>query len=99
MLLIIGTIRLPEGRLDSARPIMASMIEATRAEAGCLDYSYAEDILDPGLIHIAERWTDRAALDAHLLSAHMAKWRASGPSLGIADRNLSLYEAGEPQPL
>jgi len=28
---------------------MASMIEASRAEAGCLEYCYAEDVLDRGL--------------------------------------------------
>jgi len=97
MLLIVGTVRLPAGRLGEARPIMASMVAASRAEAGCLEYSYAQDVLDPGLIHVKERWTDRTALDAHFKSAHMATWRASWPSLGIGERNLSLYEVGEPQ--
>jgi quinol monooxygenase YgiN len=99
MLLIVGTIRLPAARLDAARPRMASMIEATRAEVGCLEYSYAEDVLDPCLIHIKERWRDRVALDEHLKSAHIAVWRDNGPSLGIGERNLYLYEVGEPKPL
>jgi quinol monooxygenase YgiN len=97
MLLIVGTIRLPAGRLDAARPALAAMVEATRAETGCVEYSYAEDVLDPGLIHITERWTSRAALDEHLKSPHLAVWRAHGPALGLAERNLSLYEAGEPE--
>lgn len=50
MLLIIGTLRLTADQLDAARPSMALMIEASRAEAGCLEYSYAEDVLDCGLI-------------------------------------------------
>lgn len=99
MLLILGTIRLPAAQLAAARPAMAAMVEATRAETGCLDYSYAEDVLDPGLIHITERWTSRAALDAHLQSAHIAAWRAHWPALGIGERNLFLYEAGEPEQL
>lgn len=99
MLLIIGTIRIPAGQLAAARPAMTSMITATRAETGCLDYSYAEDVFEPGLIHIAERWSSRAALDTHLKSPHLAAWRALGPTLGIGDRNLSLYEAGEPERL
>jgi quinol monooxygenase YgiN len=76
---------------------MASMVEATRAEAGCVEYSYAEDVLDAGLIHVTERWVDRAALDEHIRSAHIARWRAEWTSLGIGERNLSLYEVGEPQ--
>ena len=96
MLLIIGTIRLPADLLDAARPIMASMVESSRAETGCLDYSYAEDILDHGLVHVKERWIDRASLDEHFKSAHLAAWRANWSALGITDRNLSLYEVGSP---
>jgi quinol monooxygenase YgiN len=95
MILIIGTVRLPADRMDTARPIMRTMVEASRAEVGCLEYSYSEDVLEPGLIHVNERWTDRAALSAHAKSPHLATWRAKGVSLGIGDRNLRLYEVGE----
>ena len=96
MLLIVGTVRLPANGLEAARAIMAEMIKASRAEAGCLEYSYAEDVLDRGLIHIAERWKDRKALDEHFKTAHLAEWRAAWPSIGIGERNLCLYEVGEP---
>ena len=99
MLVIIGTIRIPAGSLESARPAMAAMIEASRAEAGCLEYSYAEDVIDPGLIHVKERWSDQNALDAHFKSAHLAKWRASWPVLSIGDRKLYVYSAGQPTPV
>ena len=95
MLLIVGTVRLPANRLDSARAIMAGMIAASRAEKGCLEYSYAEDVLDRGPLHITERWKDRTALDRHFNSAHLAEWRAAWPSIGIGERNLRLYEVGE----
>jgi quinol monooxygenase YgiN len=75
------------------------MLEASRAEAGCLEYAYSEDVLEPGLIHINERWTDRAALSEHAKSPHLATWRANGPSLGIGDRNLHLFEVGESEPI
>ena len=96
MLLIVGTIRLPAENLRVARPVMAAMVKASKAESGCLEYSYAEDVLDAGLIHVKERWTDRASLDAHLNSPHLASWRAHWPGLGIGDRHLRLYEVGEP---
>ena len=99
MLLIVGTVRLPADALDRARPAMARMIAASRAEAGCVQYSYAEDVLDAGLIHVSELWRDRAALDRHFSSVHIGEWRAAWPSLGIADRNLVLYEVGEARPI
>lgn len=98
MLLIIGTVRLPPDKLTEARPAMQRMISASRAEPGCIEYSYAQDVLDAGLIHVSEVWLDRAALDAHFRSAHIADWRASWAVLGIGDRNLMLYEARDPKP-
>ena|SRR5690606_1617791 len=98
MLLIVGTVRLPPQNLDAARAAMARMIAATSAEDGCLEYAYAEDVLDPGLIHVKELWRDQSALDRHFASDHIAAWRACWSALGIGDRNLRLYEVGEPRP-
>ncbi|MDX8503890.1 putative quinol monooxygenase [Mesorhizobium captivum] len=95
MLLIIGTVRVPPDKLNQARPAMERMITASRAEPGCLGYSYAQDVLDPGLIHVSEAWRDRAALDVHFKSGHIAEWRASWAEQGIGDRKLTLYEACE----
>lgn len=95
MLIIIGTIRLPAAALDKARPAMLAMIDASLAEDGCEAYSYAEDVCGPGLICVHEIWRDKAALDAHFETEHLATWRRKWPALGIHDRDLRLYEAGE----
>lgn len=96
MIIVLGTVRLPAEALEQARPAMAAMVDASRSEAGCLDYAYAEDVLQPGLIRVMERWTDQASLDAHRLSTHMAQWRASWPALGLGERDLIQFEAGPP---
>lgn len=70
MLLIIGTLRLAADELDAARPTMVLMIEASRAEVGCLEYSYAEDVLDRGLIHVKECWRDRISQRAFYVRSH-----------------------------
>jgi quinol monooxygenase YgiN len=97
MLLIVGTVRLPALNLDAARPIMKRMADASRAEEGCVEYGYAEDVLEPGLIHVKEMWIDQHALDRHFAAAHLAEWRAAWPSLGLGDRNLRVYDVGEPR--
>jgi len=99
MLLIIGTVRLPADRLDAARPVMARMLEASRAEPGCLQYSYAEDVVDRGLIHVTELWADQAAVDLHFGSTHIAEWRAAWPALGLGERDLRVHEVGAPRPV
>jgi quinol monooxygenase YgiN len=95
MLLIVGTVRLPPENLDAAQPAMRRMVESSRREDGCADYSYAEDVLDPGLIHVKEIWRDQATLDRHFASPHIAQWQAAWPALGIGERDLRCYEVGE----
>jgi len=86
MLLMVGTIRLPPENLERAQPAMKQMMEASRAEAGCLAYSCAEDILDAGLIHVIEAWSDRRSLDRHFASAHIAEWRSMSRPMTIVAR-------------
>jgi quinol monooxygenase YgiN len=99
MILVIGTLRLPPENLSRARDAMRAMIAASRAESGCLHYSYAEDVLEPGLIHVKEIWSSRAALQSHFQSGHLSAWRASWPALKIFDRDLTLHEIGAPEPI
>lgn len=99
MLMILGTFRLPAAKMDAARPAMTRMVEASRAEEGCVEYAFSEDLVDPGLIHVKERWVDQAALDLHAASPHMMEWRAAGQALAIGERNLIISEVGEWRPL
>jgi quinol monooxygenase YgiN len=98
-LVIAGTIRVPPENLEAFRPHMAAMLAASRAEDGCLAYSYAVDVQDPGLIRVFEAWRDQAALDAHFAMPHLAEWRASWPAHGVHDRRLTLYEVAAERPL
>lgn len=99
MLVIAGTVRVPPQNLDGFRPHMLAMLAASRAEEGCLEYSYAEDVGEPVLIRVFEAWRDQAALDAHFATPHMAAWRAQWPSFGVSDRRLFAYEVAHQRAL
>ena len=98
-LIIAGTVRVPPENLEQLRPHMDRMLAASRAEDGCIAYSYAVDVQDPGLIRVFEAWRDQAAVDAHFQAPHMAEWREAWPALGVTDRRLSLYEISSERPL
>ncbi|MBX3485912.1 putative quinol monooxygenase [Phenylobacterium sp.] len=98
-ILIAGTVRVPPENLARFQPHMEAMLAASRAEDGCLTYSYAVDVAEPGLVRVFEAWRDQAAIDAHFQTAHMAEWRAAWPQFGVSDRNLSLYEVASERPL
>ena len=94
MIIVEGTSRVRD--IGPAREAMLEMISASRAEQGCIEYAYSVDIIDPQLIRVTERWTDREALIAHLASSPIARWRASWSEIGASERSLRLYEA-EPE--
>lgn len=95
---VAGTFRVPPQNLAGFRPHMLAMLQASRAEDGCLEYSYAEDVAEPGLIRVFELWRDQAALDAHLQTAHIAAWRGQWPVFGAGERLLTLYEVAGQRP-
>ena len=43
-ILIAGTVRVPPENIEAFRPHMEAMLAASRAEDGCLTYSYAFDV-------------------------------------------------------
>lgn len=94
MILITGSFRIDPDRLAEARPVMARMIAASRAETGCLAYAYAEDLTEPGLIRVHELWRDQEVLDRHFATPHLAEWRAAWPTLGIGERDLQACDVG-----
>jgi quinol monooxygenase YgiN len=97
--IIAGTVRVPPENIARFKPHMEKMLAASRAEDGCLTYSYAVDVAEPGLIRVFEAWRDRAAIEAHFQAPHMAEWRAAWPEFGVSDRQLKLYEIAAETPL
>jgi quinol monooxygenase YgiN len=91
MIILAGTVRIAAGQRHGALDMLRYMVEQTRAEPGCVAYSFAFDVVDDHLLRIFEVFQDEAALAAHRASAHMAKWREAWPGLGIGERNLMQY--------
>ncbi len=92
MIVVVGSFRIPPSMVDVVIPAMETMIRASRAESGCIEYSYALDVLDKGLVRVSERWRDREALEAHFRTAHIAEWRAQVSALAVTERELIAYE-------
>jgi len=99
MILVVGTFRLAPENLARALPMAQRVVTATRAEDGCIAYSYAQDLFDPGLIHVSEKWRDRAALAAHFRSAHMQTWVTERAGLDLSGRNIRIYESDDGEPV
>ena len=95
MLMIEGWLKLGGGEFAKVRDAARAMVVATNAEEGCLHYSFAQDIADPDLIRISERWASQDALGAHMASPHMAEFNKVMASVQRESADLRLYSAEE----
>ncbi|MEV1155655.1 antibiotic biosynthesis monooxygenase [Micromonospora chokoriensis] len=71
MLIIAGSLRVEPDARDAYLAESAQVIAQARDTAGCLDFLLAADPLDPGRIHVYERWES---------AEQLAAFRGSGPS-------------------
>jgi quinol monooxygenase YgiN len=62
-------------------------MRTSRAQQGCLDYTFAPDPLEPKRILLFERWDSQEALDAHLAAARQAP---QASARGITPRSVSV---------
>jgi quinol monooxygenase YgiN len=93
MIIVAGTIRIPEDQIEAFKPAAHQMLAASRAEEGCTVYSYAFDVEDEGLLRIFEVWESREALTRHQSQPHMKPWREKLAEIGASDRDLYVYES------
>ncbi|MCA1827537.1 MAG: putative quinol monooxygenase [Myxococcales bacterium] len=93
MLLLTAFVEVSPGHRDAIRGALTEVIASTRAEDGCEEYGCYEDTGRRGRYVFVERWRDKAALDRHLGTPHMAAW------MKVAGRKLKsargfVYEVG-----
>jgi quinol monooxygenase YgiN len=93
MIIVEGWVRLAPADIERLRAPAAEMMRATRTEAGCLDYAFAADLSDPGLLRVIERWADEAALTAHFATPHMATFNQALAGAAIEGASITVYAA------
>ncbi len=99
MIIVTGHVRIAPDQVEGLRPAARRTLETTRKEKGCILYAYGEDVIDPGLIRIVERWEDWPSLEAHGKAPHMDDWRAALSKIDVLEREVVAHEAGEERAL
>jgi hypothetical protein len=65
VIIVTGAFTLDPADRDAFVAGMATRLESTRAEPGCLEYVVAADPADPGRAVLLEKWESEEALAAH----------------------------------
>lgn len=99
MLIVLAKAKVGADAMPAAKAAIADMVAASNAEEGCITYAFTQDILDPGVIHIVEKWTDDAALAAHFATPHMAVFGAAIAALDFQVIEAVKYHADNGAPV
>ena len=98
MLIVAGTFEVdPALRQEFLRSKEQAM-QTSRSEAGCHDYAFSADPLEPGRVLLYERWEDKASLAAHLARMRSEPAPEVAPVPAISSRLLQ-YEVSTIGPL
>jgi quinol monooxygenase YgiN len=73
MVIVMGTFELVPGESGAFVASREDTMRVSRTEAGCLEYTFAVDPLDPDRVVLTERWESQEHLDAHLLALRAAE--------------------------
>lgn len=95
MLVLVVSIETTAENIAAIRDAIATMESASRAEAGCSDYTFAVELNDPNKLRITERWENQAALEAHFATPHMAAFNEAIAEVQPRAMDLKCYEATE----
>jgi quinol monooxygenase YgiN len=78
--------------LDDARAVMRDTQQRTREQPGCVSYTFAETLDDPGHFVVMQEWQDLAALEGHYRSQAFADYQAAIAPLLVRDSDLRVSE-------
>lgn len=95
MIIIHAQVATEPGTAAALKAAIAAMERASRAEPGCIDYTFTTALNEPTTIRIFEQWRTIDALKAHFATAHMTEFNAAmqkHPPKGI---EVKMFEAKE----
>jgi quinol monooxygenase YgiN len=95
MLVVTATLTVKPGHKDALFALAKPLMAATRKEDGCFGYTLLDDRSDETRCMFYEEWRDKAALQQHLKTDHIALWRRQSKDLLAAPTAIKLYEAQE----
>jgi quinol monooxygenase YgiN len=75
---VIAELVAKPGSEKAVRDLMVALAQESRREAGCQLYTLLEVTGEPGRFLTFERWTNKAAADAHMTTPHL---QAAAPKI------------------
>jgi quinol monooxygenase YgiN len=95
VIVVNAVIETTEDNIAALKQAIQVMEEKSRAESGCLDYTFSVELNNPSVLRITEKWVDAAALQAHFGESHMVDFRDAMAAHPARSLTATFYEATE----
>ena len=99
MIVITAIVQSSAADIEAMRDAIAEMETASRAEEGCHDYTFLQELSNPDVLRINEKWESMDALKAHFATPHMAKFNEAMAAHPPKSMDLAINELGEAREL
>ena len=94
MIVVLARVESTLADIEAIRGALSEMQEASRAEVGCQDYTFSQELGDPNRLRIVELWDSMDALRDHFSTPHMAKFRQALGGSPPKAMEVKVYELG-----
>ncbi len=94
MIVVLVEVETTAEAIEGLRASLAAMQKASRAEEGCHEYAFSQDVGDPGCLRVVEIWESMDALKFHFGTPHMAAFRKALADSPPASMNVKVHELG-----
>lgn len=98
MVIVAGVFTVDTGQREAFLEGRKALMAHSRAEQGCVEYTFAADPLEDGRVVLFEKWLTQADLDAHLAGLAVASAPAvTGPE--ATTTSIVVYDVAGERPL
>lgn len=94
MIIVLVEVESSVAAIAGVREALVTMQAASRAEEGCQDYTFCQEIGDPNRMRIVEIWDSMDALRFHFGTPHMATFREVLASSPLGSMSVKIHELG-----
>jgi quinol monooxygenase YgiN len=91
----LGDIYTQIPRREEVRELMRSTQASVREQPGCISYTFAESIDDPGHFVVVQQWRDQAAVGEHYTSPAFDQYQRKIAELLVRTSELRLHVVTE----
>lgn len=97
MVIVAGVFTVDPAQREAYLEGRKARMRASRAEQGCIEYTFSADPLDPGRVLLYELWASQEDLDAHLAIPEAPA--SSGPTVTPTTSTITVYDVTGERPL